>query len=77
MFLFSGNGDPEVFYEAQKVVYSLMEESIYPEFVLSHDYTQFVCQLESAMDDMRAQLGEDLEMQLDWSDGLNFKERVN
>ncbi|XP_065670461.1 sorting nexin-25 isoform X2 [Hydra vulgaris] len=72
-----GNGDPEVFYEAQKEVYSIMEESIYPEFVLSHDYTQFVCQLESAMDDMRAQLGEDLEMQLDWSDGLNFKERRN
>ena len=56
-----------------------MESKFYADFVLSHDYTQFVCQSESAMDDMRAHLTQQDEEDLpsfDWSDGFNFKERV-
>ena len=69
-----------MFYDAQLIVYNKMESSFYADFVVSHDYTQFVCQSESAMDEIRKQLNvNEVEEQLpdlDWSDGLNFKERV-
>lgn len=74
-----GKSGPEYFYEAEKVVYDTMESKFYAEFVISHDYTQFVCQSESALDEIRAHLGEEEENTLstfDWSDGFNFKERV-
>ena len=73
-----GNSGPEYFYEAQKIVYDRMESKFYAEFVVSHDYTQFVCQSESAMDEIRAHLGKEEEHlpTFDWSDGFNFKERV-
>lgn len=76
--LFSGNGSPEYFYEAQKIVYDKMEGSFYREFVLSHDYTEFVCASESAMDELRAHRSkEDDPVTLrDWNDGFGFKERV-
>ena len=57
-----------------------MESSFYADFVVSHEYTQFVCQSESAMDEIRAHLTIEDEEQLpsfDWSDGFNFKERVS
>ncbi|XP_057312986.1 sorting nexin-25-like [Hydractinia symbiolongicarpus] len=74
-----GNGSPEYFYEAQKIVYDKMENSFYREFVLSHDYTEFVCASESAMDELRAHRSkEDDPVTLrDWNDGFGFKERRN
>ena len=74
------NDEPKTFYDAQHIVYNKMESSFYADFVVSHDYTQFVCQSESAMDEIRAHLTIEDEEQLpplDWSDGFNFKERVS
>ena len=77
--LYLGTSDPEYFYEAQKLVYDIMESKFYPEFVLSHDYTEYICQSESALDEIRAHLGKEDDGNLggiDWSDGFGFKERV-
>jgi len=74
-----GNDGEEYFYDSQKIVYDIMEKKFYPEFVLSHDYTEFVCQSESALDEIRAMTGtEDNPITtLDWSDGFRVKERQN
>eukprot|EP00111_Clytia_hemisphaerica_P018148 TCONS_00053694-protein len=79
-FIYGKNDEPKCFYDAQQIVYNIMESKFYADFVVSHDYTQFVCQSESAMDEIRAHLTQEDEDQLpsfDWSDGFNFKERRN
>jgi sorting nexin-25 len=71
-----GNIGPEFFYEAQKTVYELMELRFYGDFVLSHDYTEFVCKSESAMDEIRAMLGDkDKNITSIWNDDYNIRDR--
>ena len=77
--LIYGTSGPDYFWEAQKLVYQIMEDRFYSDFVLSRDYTEFVCQSESALDQMRADLGrrdEHLAV-IDWSDGYNMGARRN
>ena len=72
--------DPIFFYDAQLIVYDLMEGRFYADFVISHDYTQFVCKSEFAKDEFRAHnlmQDEDELPAFEWSDGFNFKERVS
>ena len=56
-----------------------MEKKFYPDFVLSHDYTEFVCQSELANEEYRAQsTRHDKPVNtINWSDGFGFKERVS
>ncbi len=77
--MFSGKGGSDYFFEAQKIVYQRMEEKFYRDFVLSRDYMEYICQSESAMDELRAHLpeGEDESLTLNWNDGMNIGERVN
>ena len=49
----NGIGERNSFYEAQQIVHDMMETRYYPEFVISPDYTKFVCQAESALDEAR------------------------
>lgn len=71
--------DDEGFFEAQKQIYRKMEEKFYRKFVISEEYVQYICQLESALDHFRSQQGDEGEEQLllDWSDGTeNFDQQV-
>ena len=56
-----------------------MEKKFYPDFVLSHEYTEFVCQSELANEEYRAQSTRHDEPvnTINWSDGFGFKERVS
>ena len=54
-----------------------MEEKFYRDFVLSQHYTEYVCQSESAIDELRAHIGDEDTLLIDWSSGLNFGERVS
>ena len=55
-----------------------MEEKFYRDFVLSKDYMEYICQSESVIDELRAHLpeGEEENLALDWSDGMNMRQRV-
>ena len=77
--LLKGNNELDCFYDAQKIVYDIMEKKFYQDFVLSHDYTEFVCQSELANEEYRAQSTRHDEPvnTINWSDGFGFKERVS
>ena len=55
-----------------------MEEKFYRDFVLSKDYMEYICQSESVIDELRAHLpeGEEENLALNWSDGMNIRQRV-
>jgi hypothetical protein len=72
------NGEPDDngFFDAQKQIYRKMEEKYYRKFVISEEYVQYICQLESALDQFRTQ-GEQDPMLLNWSDGTEgFEQQV-
>lgn len=57
-----------------------MENKFYPEFLISPDYTKFVCESESALDEIRAHISSDQHLSItdiDMGDGFGFKERVS
>ena len=68
--------DDGAFFEAQIQIYQKMEEKYYGKFVISEEYVQYICQLESALDHFRTQ-GEQDPMLLNWSDGTEgFDQQV-
>ena len=78
-YLSDGQND-DGFFEAQKQIYHKMEEKFYRKFVISEEYVQYICQLESALDHFRSQKGDEGEDQLllNWSDGTQgFEQQVN
>ena len=78
LYLIDGEND-EGFLEAQKQVYQKMEEKFYRNFVISEEYVQYICQLESALDHFRSQQADEGEEQLllNWTDGVEgFEQQV-
>ena len=72
----SGERDDGAFFDAQMHIYQKMEEKYYRKFVISEEYVQYICQLESALDHFRTQ-GEHDPMLLNWSDGTEgFDQQV-
>ena len=72
----SDEQDDSAFFEAQIEIYQKMEEKYYRKFVISEEYVQYICQLESALDLFRTQ-GEQDPMLLNWSDGAEgFDQQV-
>lgn len=63
----SAEQDDGSFFDAQTQIYQRMEEKYYRKFVISEEYVQYICQLESALDQFRTQGEQDL-MLLNWSD---------
>ncbi|KAK2563095.1 Sorting nexin-25 [Acropora cervicornis] len=55
----NGTHGLQAFFEAQKRVFNNLEERFYRKFVLSGEYSMFVCQSEAEMDDLRAQNKDD------------------
>lgn len=72
----SDEQDEGSFFDAQTQIYQRMEEKYYRKFVISEEYVQYICQLESALDQFRTQ-GEQDPMLLNWSDGTEgFDQQV-
>lgn len=72
----SAEQDDGSFFDAQTQIYQRMEEKYYRKFVISEEYVQYICQLESALDQFRTQGEQDL-MLLNWSDGTEgFEQQV-
>ena len=72
----SDEQDDGSFFDAQTQIYQRMEEKYYRKFVISEEYVQYICQLESALDQFRTQ-GEQDPMLLNWSDGTEgFDQQV-
>ena len=72
----SDEQDEGSFFDAQTQIYKRMEEKYYRKFVISEEYVQYICQLESALDQFRTQ-GEQDPMLLNWSDGTEgFDQQV-
>ena len=72
----SDEHDDGSFFDAQTQIYHRMEEKYYRKFVISEEYVQYICQLESALDQFRTQ-GEQDVMLLNWSDGTEgFEQQV-
>lgn len=65
----SDEQDNSAFFEAQVQIYSKMEKKYYRKFIISEEYVQYICQLESALDHFRTQGEKDI-MLLNWSDGV-------
>ena len=76
-YFFSGNEGLEYFFEAQKIVYDDMEQRFYGDFALSRDYTEFICQSESAFDVMRAHTDTGSNKLIDWSEGYKMMDKVS
>lgn len=74
-YLTDGQED-SAFFEAQIEIYNKMVEKYYRKFVISEEYVQYICQLESALDHFRTQ-GEKDHMLLNWTDGTEgFDQQV-
>ena len=58
----------QAFFEAQKKVFSYLEEKFYRKFVLSAEYSMFVCQSEAEMDDLRAHKRDEEDLEFNWND---------
>ena len=72
----NGERDDSAFFDAQMQIYRKMEEKYYRKFIISEEYVQYICQLESALDHFRTQ-GEQDVMLLNWSDGSEgFEQQV-
>ncbi|XP_074620762.1 sorting nexin-25-like isoform X1 [Acropora palmata] len=67
----NGTHGLQAFFEAQKRVFNNLEERFYRKFVLSGEYSMFVCQSEAEMDDLRAQNKDDDDLELNWNDEMD------
>ena len=67
----NGTHGLQAFFEAQKKVFNNLEERFYRKFVLSGEYSMFVCQSEAEMDDLRAQNKDDDDLELNWNDEMD------
>lgn len=73
-YYLSERDDDSAFFEAQIQIYQKMDEKYYHKFVISEEYVQYICMLESALES--AQGEQDL-MLLNWSDGTEgFDQQV-
>lgn len=61
----------QAFFEAQKKVFNSLEERFYRKFVLSEEYSMFICQTEAEMDDLRAQKRHEDELEFNWNDDVD------
>ena len=61
----------QAFFEAQKRVYNNLEEKFYRKFVLSEEYSMFVCQSEAELDELRAQKKDEDDMEFNWNDDVD------
>ena len=57
----------QCYFDAQQKCHQLLKEKFFRNFVLSEEYTRFVCQEEADMDDLRAQQEEDETLGLNWN----------
>lgn len=64
----NGTHGLQAFFDAQKKVFNSLEEKFYRKFVLSGEYSMFVCQSEAEMDDLRAQNRDDDDMEFNWNE---------
>ena len=64
------------YFEAQEKVFHILEEKFYRMFILSEQYTMFVCQSEAQMDDLRAQQKDEGILELHWNETDTTDEEV-